>query len=230
MFWKIRCEDAPEESGHAPEGRFVLHRHVDKDGEHLDLRLECGDHLKGWRIDAGELGEEAWATEKAPHPVRWLDQNGDAVRMDAGTYAWARSGSNSGELLLFGGDGCRVVSVSRAEELPAYAARAIADTIREHEVEPSRAAALIVDGATARRRATERLCGLGRELDGEAFDETVWRKTLAALTLEEIHGQLRSFEVRFDVKHPPLPVSRPEAPEDGIQGARSDQALAIVRD
>ncbi len=230
MFWKIRCEDAPEESGHAPEGRFVLHRHVDSGGEHLDLRLECGDHLKGWRIDAAELGEEAWATEKAPHPVHWLDNDGPAVRVDAGTYAWAQSGPNGGELLLFGSDGCRSVSVSRAEELPVDAARAITDTMREHQVEPSDAAALIVDGATARQRATERLCGLGRELDGEAFDDVVWRKTLSGLTLEEIHGQLRSFEVRFDVKHPPLPVSRPDSDGDGIEGTRSDQALAIVRD
>ena len=230
MFWKIRCEDAPEESGHAPEGRFVLHRHVDSGGEHLDLRLECGDHLKGWRIDAAELGDEAWATEKAPHPVRWLDHDGDACRVDAGTYAWARSDPNGGELILFGSDGCRSVTVSRAEELPVDAARAIADTIREHEVEPSNVPALIVDGATARQRATERLCGLGRELDGEAFDDVVWRKTLSGLTLEEIHGQLRSFELRFDVKHPPLPVSRPDSDGDGIEGTRSDQALAIVRD
>lgn len=230
MFWKIRCEDAPEESGHAPEGRFVLHRHVDSGGEHLDLRLECDGHLKGWRIDAAELGREAWATEKAPHPVRWLEDDGDAVRMDAGEYAWSRSGRDGGDLLLFGSDGCRCVSVSRAEELPVDAARAIADAIREHEMEPSQVAALIVDGATARKRATERLCGLGRELDGDAFDDVVWRKTLSGLTLEEIHGQLRSFEVRFDVKHPPLPVSRPEASEDGVEGTRSVQALAIVRD
>ena len=70
----------------------------------------------------------------------------------------------------------------------------------------------------------------GRELDGESFDEALWRKTLEALTLDEIHGQLRSFEVRFDVKHPPMPVSRPDAPEDGVEGTRSVQALAIVRD
>jgi len=228
MFWKIRCEDALEESGQASDGRFVLHRHVDSGGEHLDLRLECDGHLKGWRIDAVELGEEAWATEKAPHPVAWLDDDRDAHRLDAGTYAWVRSGPSGGELLLFGGDGCRSVRVSRAEELPVDAARAIVDAIREQEIEPSRAASLIADGAMARRRATERLCGLGRELDGEAFDEAVWRKTLRSLTLEELHGQLRSFEVRFDVKHPPLPVSRPDG--DGIQGERSEQALAIVRD
>lgn len=94
-------------------------------------------------------------------------------------------------------------------------------------MEPSRAGALIADGATARLRATERLCGLGRELDGDAFDDAVWRKTLSSLTLEEIHGQLRSFEVRFDLKYPPMPVSRP----DHAQGAsRSEDALAIVRE
>lgn len=227
MFWKIRCEDAPADVELRPEGRFVLHRHVDSGGEHLDLRLECDGHLKGWRIDARELGEESWATEKAPHPVRWLDDDAEALRLDAGTYAWMRSGPDGGALILSGSDGNRLVFVSRAEEFPVEAARSIAEVLSEHKVAPSAAAALIVDGVTARQRATERLCSLGRELDAESFDDALWRETLSGLTLEQVHSQLRSFEVRFDVKYPPLPVSRPGEDEHG--DTRSAHALEIVR-
>ena len=66
------------------------------------------------------------------------------------------------------------------------------------------------DGETARKRAVERLCALGRELDGDSFDEKMWRSTLSHLLLKEIHGHLRSFERRFDEKHPPLPVTKRE--------------------
>jgi hypothetical protein len=84
------------------------------------------------------------------------------------------------------------------------------------------------DGALARQRAIERFCGLGRELDAEAFDPAVWRKTLAGLTLEEIQAHLRTYEVRFDRVYPPAPVSRPERlADDGSQ--RASVALGILR-
>jgi hypothetical protein len=92
----------------------------------------------------------------------------------------------------------------------------------------SDAAQLVLDGIAARDRATARLCGLGRELDGGAFDESAWRKSLRGLSLDEIHAQLRAFEVRFDAKYPPAPVSRPERlPEDG-EANRLDVARAIA--
>ena len=82
MYWKVMTEvlDGSERSdGMQPnsdgpwDGRFVAHRHLDAQGEHVDLRLECGDRLIGWRVDARGLEHGAWATEKGPHPLRWLD-------------------------------------------------------------------------------------------------------------------------------------------------------------
>lgn len=229
MFWKISSADAnASDEAFAPAGRYVVHRHVDREGEHLDLRLEVDGHLRGWRIDAADLDDPAWATEKAPHPLRWLEDDGDAVRVDAGEYAWERQGLDGGALILRGADGSRRIVIERAPELPVADARAIAETLWDLAVTPSEAARLIEDGLTARNRAAERLCGLGRELDGDAFDEDVWRKTVEGLSLDEIHGQLRAFEVRFDAKYPPQPVSRPAA-EDDAAGERAGEALAIAR-
>ncbi|HIJ74649.1 MAG TPA: hypothetical protein HPP83_11165 [Candidatus Hydrogenedentes bacterium] len=233
MFWKIVCEkngEGDRPGGEHPDGRFVLHRHNDEDGPHLDLRLEHDAYLSGWRIDGVSLEGGPWATEKAPHPVHWLDFDGDAVRQDAGTYAWLERGRNGGVLALHGGNGTRLLRVTRTEGLPVGVARAVCEALADIKISGEDAGQLIRDGATARRLAVERLCGLGRELDGTAFDESVWRKTLRALTLPEIHGQLRTFEVRFDQKYPPAPTSRPETLwNDGGDG-RQEAALAILRD
>ena len=73
MYWKVTCEEADDTAiGPAePDGRFVLHRHCDADGPHLDLRLEQDDYLLGWRIDGVDLAAAPWAVEKAPHPLAW---------------------------------------------------------------------------------------------------------------------------------------------------------------
>lgn len=229
MFWKIAelTDTQPPPANFTPAGRFVLHRHTDAEGDHLDLRLEADGHLRGWRIDAESLAAGAWATEKAPHPLRWLDDNGDAARIDAGEYvveSWGRDGS---AIILRGAAGTRRIVMGRAPELPVSAARAIVTALRDREISPDDAPGLLADGLAARSRAIQRLCGLGHELDGDAFEEAVWRKTLSGLTLDEIHQQLRAFEVRFDQKYPPLPVSRPETESET---PRNRDAMAIARE
>lgn len=108
------------------------------------------------------------------------------------------------------------------------AARSITEALHESKASPEHAANLIRDGVAARRRAVARFCGLGRELDGGAFEEDVWRKTLAGCSLDEIHAHLRAYEVRFDEKHPPQPVSRP-APLENAAVNEHGRALEIVR-
>ncbi len=212
MFWKVaQLEQAKTPADFASAGRFVLQRHTDAQGEHLDLRIEADGHLRGWRIDAAALAAGAWATEKAPHPLRWLDDDGAAQRVDAGEYCIERSSHHTTALLLRGAGGSTRVVMTPAPELPASAARNIAEMLHALKAAPADAARLISDGLAARQRATERLCGLARELDGDAFEERLCRKTLTGLTLEEIHAQLRAYEVRFDAKDPPLPVSKPES-------------------
>jgi len=110
------------------------------------------------------------------------------------------------------------------------AARDIYAALEACEQGASKAAQLVRDGATARQRSLERLCGLGRELDGSSFDESLWRRTLADLTLEEIHTHLRAFEIRFDEKYPPEQIAQPERLSETENAERTDSALAILRD
>lgn len=236
MFWKVICE----ERGAVPDveqsdGRFVLHRHVDAMGPHLDLRLEQDGYLVGWRIEGDSLDGEPWATRKSPHPVSWLERDGDALQVDAGVYAWQECGPERRVVVLHGRHGVRQLRIEHDLRAPVSMVRSVWDALRATGMRTEDAGRLIIDGASARRRAVERLCGLGRELDGSAFDDAVWRRVLAGLSLEEIHSQLRAFEVRFDQKYPPSPVSRPEElPDtDGAEPARStrvDGAMAIARE
>jgi hypothetical protein len=92
-------------------------------------------------------------------------------------------------------------------------------------------AGLAEDGRAARDRAITRYCGLGRELDGNSFDDTWWRAMLAGQRLSVIQQHLHGLEVRFDQKYPPLPVSVPVALEDegelaGVGGA--ERAMGIL--
>lgn len=231
MYWSL-VQESPERGadGFEPEGRFVLHRHRDDHGPHYDLRIEDGGCLLGWRIDGASLEGRPWATEKAPHPLGWLDCDGDATREDDGVYAWAERSPDGRTLVLHGRRGDRVMRFAREAALPPGVVREVRCALDEAGADPLDAARLIADGLTARRRALERFCGLGRELDGDAFEETAWRKALESLSLEELHAQLRAYEVRFDLKYPPQPVSRPEPLlEEAAGGARAEAVLEILR-
>lgn len=233
MYWELRCTK-PMAAGEAPEnsvpaaGRYVLHRHHDAAGPHLDLRLEQDGYLMGWRIEGVSLDAAVWGTEKAPHSVRWLEQDGDAIREDAGVYAWVERSPDGGELELRGREGVRRVRVERRAGLPICCVRSLSEAMTEHGLEADALAGLIADGVVARGRAVARFCGLGRELDGSAFDEQVWRDTLASRSLEEIQAHLRALEVRFDAKYPPQPVSKPERLEDEAPARRCEEVLAML--
>lgn len=232
MFWKLNSEEGPASlaaAGLASEGRYVLQRHRDELGEHLDLRLEQDGYLLGWRVGGTAL-DVVWATEKAPHPLAWLDEQGGASEIESGRYAWEKRTTDSGTLLLESEEACRRVRVQRAAHIDPEQVRAIAEALDAESITFGDAAKLVRDGLTARRRSIERLCGLGRELDGAAFDDALWRKSLAVLDLDEIHSQLRSFEARFDAKYPARPVSRPEALDDASEAGRFNEAFSILQD
>lgn len=221
MYFNMTVETLEDASTtFKPQGRFVLHRHHDADGAHLDLRLEAEGCALGYRIGGLALADGAWATEKQPHPLAWLDQDGDAIREDAGLYAIAAESEDTRDVILHGAHGARLLRFTRDASLNAASAREVAITLRELARAPEHAAQLIRDGVLARQRAVARLCGLGRELDGPHFDETQWRGLTAALPLDELHAHLRAFERRFNEKYPPLPVSRPEPLEEQAHTSR----------
>ncbi|HQE76155.1 MAG TPA: hypothetical protein PK166_03600 [Candidatus Hydrogenedentes bacterium] len=232
MYWKITVLPGAREASdpeRAPAGRFVLQRHYDGTGPHWDLRLEQTGYLVGWRLEHPFPDEGCWALEKGPHPTRWLEQDGDAAREDAGLYTVLAWSKDARELLLEGRKGTRALRAERMPFLSPAAARALQETMDEMAVDAASLPAVLRDGVTARRRAIERFCGLGRELDGGTFDEPVWRRTLESLSLDELTAHLRAYEVRFDHKYPPSPASHPETLPDGGHGAWTDRAMGIVR-
>jgi|GEM_PF-358236 len=225
---KVDAGRAAERSdvGTSESRTFVLHAHRDDAGDHLDLRLEDGDLLVGWRLppDAVEqlaFGKQVPCELKRIHPRRWLevDEEGCTVE-DSGTYRWVtKSGARA--LIAFRGERLAgVYSVTRQERGGRSPADGYGESVAFIQEKcgldlgrTDDAAELVArahDGDTARKRAMERLCALGRQLDGESFDEQMWRKTLGGLSLREIYGHLRPFEKRFDQKHPPMPVTRQE--------------------
>jgi len=230
MYWRLKLEETPNvDSLDHVDGRFILHKHHDNEGPHLDLRIEMNGYLMGWRIDGLSLEGRPWATEKAPHALRWLDCDADAECVDAGLYMLQdRPGADTRTLLLKGVGGVRQLTAERVPGLPASVARDVVDTLHENNAPALDAAQLVRDGLAARRRAVERLCGLGRELDGNAFDAVSWRSLLAGLSLDEIHAQLRAYEVRFDQKYPPSPASHPERLQE--ESACRGVALSIARE
>lgn len=233
MLWSIRCEPCAEEESPAileDDARFVLHRHRDAQGPHLDLRLEHDGYLAGWRIDATDLTGEPWATEKPPHPLRWLDQDGDAAREDEGRYRRLEWDDDERVVLLRGRNRDRIIRARRVEGLPPHVVRAVRQSLLDAGQPVDCAASLIRDGLTARARAIGRFCGLARELDGDAFDEALWRKTLERLSLDEIQVHLRQYEVRFDRQYPPAPVSRPERLRETDCSTANEEVMAIIRD
>jgi hypothetical protein len=227
MYWKLSATTPVEKREcFEPQGRFVLHRHLDAEGPHLDLRLESNGCAVGYRIGGTQLEDGAWATEKLPHPVGWLEQDGDAVREDDGLYTVLQRDADSCELELRGSQGLRVVRFEREAALDAASAREVALALRDTASHATQAGALLRDGVFARRRLVERFCTLGRELDAAAFDETRWRRLLAGMPLEEMQSHLRAYETRFDAKYPPQPVSQPEA----LDGTDSfERAMELVR-
>lgn len=231
MLWNLHFAPSATPQPDAPaDGRFVLQRHHDLAGPHLDLRLEQpGGFLLGWRIDANTPEGDTIATEKSPHPIAWLDHDGDTVREDAGTYQWLDRDDTGGRLLLRGARAQRIVTIARGETLPAAALRDLHQAASRLNLRLADVPRLLEDGVTARQRATERFCGLGRELDGTAFDETLWRETLRGLSLGELQAHLRAFERRFDAKYPPQPVSRPAA-LDAEATPPAARTLALLRE
>jgi hypothetical protein len=231
MYWICQCETMTKKTEDAGrgDGRFVVHRHRDDQGPHLDVRLEQDGYLMGWRVDGTALADGAWATEKAPHPLAWLDNDGDAVREDEGEYCWLERSAERRSVLLRGRTGDRVLFFERAIALPGHVLRGVADALDATGADGGDAGRLIRDGVVARERALARFCGLGRELDGDAFDDVVWRRALESLSLEEIHVQLRAYEARFDMKYPPQPVSRPERLPEENAAEREAESLAILQ-
>lgn len=232
MLWNLRWDrkEIAEQTEHPAGKRFVIHRHRDQDGDHIDVRLEQDGYLVGWRVAATEPDGATWATEKMPHPLAWLDADRDATRIDSGIYEWNDRDNGAGNLVLHGESAIYRLHVRRADALSVEGMISVAEAAKEHGLDLTRAANLLRDGVTARQRAVQRLCGLARELDGDAFDEPAWRKSLAGLTLDDVHRRLRAYEVRFDEKYPPQPVSQPVPLSEDNGAGRWEDMLALLRE
>jgi hypothetical protein len=214
------------------DGRFILHRHTDSDGPHHDLRIEMDGALHGWRI-LGDLDALSVAVEKAAHPLHWLDPaSGDAAGMtctDHGVYHWIERGRRTAVIRLHGRTGAKTLEIRTVDGLNPETEHVLRTLMNEHHLEEGEISGLIRDGLAARKRASLRLTGLARELDGEGFDTGLWRRISHGMTLDDIHAQLRGYEMRFDAKYPPQPVSRPESLEEGALRGTGAEVLELLR-
>ncbi len=229
MYWEVtevtRAAAMPtEEVG----PRFVLHRHEDEGGVHHDLRLESGNCLVGFRVAGDALEAGCWATEKMPHPKRWLGSDGEAQRVLAGTYGWRTAGPGRRTLRLYGADATMTLCFERCAAPGVATVRALAQQARALQVDVARLGDLAADGLAARRNAIARFCGLSRALDGDAFDEAGWRSLLSGQTLRQVGERLASVEARYDRAHPPAPTSRPE-PLDADRDGSDDRARRAMK-
>ena len=166
MIHRMSCERA-QETREVPAGgvqRFVLHRHRDGQGPHLDLRLEQDGYLMGFRVEAEALDGTVWGTVKAPHPLAWLDQDGAAVREDEGTYFWDSGGPEEGVLVLCGARETTCIWVEADVSVPVPEVLAVRAAAESLGVSLDALGSLAADGQRARERAISRYCGLGREL------------------------------------------------------------------
>jgi len=217
---------------------YLMHRHEDATGVYLDLHIErpgCG--VARWRMDVDLLerlsaGEEVVCTLDPQDSVWLAEQDAtecavveEGTYRDAGEVEGRRRLEFSGRVLDGEFEFRAVCDTSTVAALAEAIREELGATLGPQEVREFVAAAR--DGRVARRRAVERLCGLGRELDGDAFDGRLWRRMLDGLSLSEIHRQIARFERRFDEKYPPQPVSRSASmPEDDSD--RRKIAMAIL--
>ncbi len=203
--------EIPVELPFHSEGRFVLHRHKDKQGIHLDLRIEQKGYLLGWRIDSTELQSELWGVEKLPHSSAWLDTTEHADLVHSGDYRWFSHGDGNGYLVLrLENQVQRVYHIERWAGFSLRFQRALWQSMRKWQVLPAQVISLIEDGVEARNYAIQRLCGLGKFLEGDCFDSSHWEKVLSQCSLSEIHAYLKKWEDRFEKQSPPERLSRPE--------------------
>lgn len=236
-IWSMRyAGEVGPNDGAGGEGRYVVHRHADEGGPHLDLRVEVAERsLAGWRLPADAIdrmgtGEDVLCAVKAEHPARWLDHDSSVCAVvDAGRYTESRDEDGSVRL-AFSGPALNGVYEfrRRSNEGVVMALIKTAEQFTGKRVEVAdveRLATAAEDGRTARVRAEERLCGLGRELDGDAFDETLWRCMLAPLSLKEIYRQVARFERRYDEKYPPAHVTRAT---DNLDDAKRKEEVAAI--
>ena len=96
--------------------------------------------------------------------------------MDAGSYRWEACETGVKALLLEGRGQTQRMAFEQVAGLPVSAVRVLLAVMRRHEVDAEALGALASDGVAARQRAVARFCGLGRELEGDTFDELLWRK------------------------------------------------------
>lgn len=228
MYWQVTelTHAAPTEP--LPDGpRFVLHRHRDDTGAHHDLRMEHNTCLLGFRIGGDRFETGCWATEKMPHPKHWLEDDGALRRVVAGRYGWRETDPTRRTVTLYTTDATITLCFERCKAPDVAAVRTLTEYAQTHGLPMERLGELVADGATARRNAIARLCGLSRELDGDAFDEGGWRTMLEGMTLREINDRLAAVETRYDRVHPPLPTSRPE-PLDPDADAQDERALRVM--
>ena len=234
MLWTLESmEPVDTEPADGWAGQWVLHRHRDTDGPHLDLRLETGGILGGLRIDGEALNPGVRAIEKAPHPLDWLTTDGPAQADGRGQWGWDTRKPERRILILDdGADRYRLVW-RRLPPLPPDAHARLSEWCREHRLAPAELPGLCADGLRARQAALARCQGLAALIEGDRFDPNAWQILLEPLDLEALNRRLEALEAQLDRLHPPIPwTCPPDGPADPPASADPRalaRAIALLR-
>lgn len=210
MFWML---DSIETINTDPldgwAGQWILHRHRDHYGPHLDLRLEFRGILGGLRVDADALIPGVPATEKGPHPNAWLTAEGPAQEVGRGRWAWEKYTPDHRVLLLDNGTDRLRLGWKRAPALPTSVIVQLAAWAQQNHLTPDQLSALCADGLRARQAARARCRGLAALIEAEHFDPDAWNDLLEPLNLDALNQKLDALEARLDQLHPPAPWTHP---------------------
>lgn len=201
-------------------GRFIVQRHQDNLGVHIDIRLEHEGYLTGWRIDGvSELADEMWGEAKLPHNPNLL-YDANLPEIERGIYQWYLEDGEIGILeLVSTSEDCKVFRVEKCCGVPLSVQRKLIEICSGYGLKWDEVSSLIGDGLKAREWMITKICGMAQYLDDQAFVQDDYVEYLKNRSFEELKESLIIWEKRLSLKKPVERVTKPINVEQEINSS-----------
>ncbi|MCX8065998.1 MAG: hypothetical protein N3G21_12650 [Candidatus Hydrogenedentes bacterium] len=208
-FQRVYIQDGLE-LGEVAMGRFIIHRHSDIAGEHIDIRLEEDFSLVGWRVDGtSELGDEMWGVAKLPHHPGLLD-DGTIPVVAKGKFRWLLDNKDDTFLELEFDDGeIRVYKVEKHGGLPASIQNRLNKIISDNGLSWDEALSLIGDGIKAREWLITKICGMVEYSGNYILPQAEYAEYLKGKSLDELKRNLTYWEKKVSSNQSVGRLTRP---------------------
>ena len=208
--FKINPNEDLERCTIISSGQYIIHAYTKHSDKYLDLRLNCGDYLSGWRIYGyGELACEMWGEPKLPHNPGVLEDS-NFTCIDRGIFKWYANSEKDWLLELESESGqTKVYTVERHWGLPANIQSAIITLTEEKGYSPEEVLTLLNEGLQAREWVITKICGIGKYIEGEAFCEQAWRDVLKKKPFHELRECLTSWQKRLHPDGSSIRLTKP---------------------